>query len=76
MMSTTDLNYINTDEEYREICEFLDELSAQDPYMLWEWGRMNFWRSTIHAKKKHGTVSSPGLSCGGAQVDQREEGLK
>jgi hypothetical protein len=43
--------YGNTEEEYQEICHFLDTLSTQDPNMLWESGRMNFWRYNVHAEK-------------------------
>jgi len=43
--------YGNTDEEYQAICDFLNVLSTQDPFMHWESGRMNYWRYTIHAKK-------------------------
>lgn len=43
--------YNNSDQEYREICEFLDLLSTQDPFILWESGRMNFWRYNVHANK-------------------------
>ena len=50
-MNIIDRAYENTDEEYREICEFLNKLSTQDQYMLWESGRMNFWRYNVHAKK-------------------------
>ena len=50
-MSVDDMVYGNTDEEYQEICEFLDALSTQDPFMLWESGRMNFWRYSVHANK-------------------------
>ncbi len=52
VMSTTDHAYTNTDEEYHEICEFLNRLSAQDPFMHWESGRMNYWRYNIHANKE------------------------
>ncbi|MBN2442719.1 MAG: GNAT family N-acetyltransferase [Spirochaetales bacterium] len=48
---TDETIYMNTDEEYFEICEFLNTLSAKDPFMLWESGRMNYWRYTIHANK-------------------------
>ena len=51
MMNTRDTVYSNTDEEYHEICHFLNELSTQDPFMHWESGRMNFWRYNIHANK-------------------------
>lgn len=50
-MEITDIAYSNTDEEYQEICAFLDALSTQDPCMLWESGRMNFWRYNVHANK-------------------------
>ena len=50
-MSISDMVYGNTDEEYQEICEFLNALSTQDPCMLWESGRMNFWRYNVHANK-------------------------
>jgi ribosomal protein S18 acetylase RimI-like enzyme len=46
-----DKSYGNTEEEYQEICNFLDMLSTQDPNMLWESGRMNFWRYNVHADK-------------------------
>lgn len=46
-----DADYGNTDEEYQEICEFLDTLSTHEPNMLWESGRMNFWRYNVHADK-------------------------
>ncbi len=46
-----DALYNNTDEEYREICDFLNALSTKDPCMLWESGRMNFWRYNVHADK-------------------------
>ena len=55
-MIITDNIYQNTDEECQEICEFLDRLSIQNPNMLWESGRMNYWRYTIHAKQDpHGS---------------------
>ncbi len=50
-MNITDMVYEHTEEEYQEICEFLNTLSTQDPYMLWESGRMNFWRYNVHANK-------------------------
>ena len=50
-MNTSDAVYTNTDEEYQEICDFLDALSTKDPCMLWESGRMNFWRYNVHADK-------------------------
>ncbi len=50
-MHIHDMNYGNTDEEYHEICDFLNALSTQDPFMHWESGRMNFWRYNIHAHK-------------------------
>jgi len=46
-----DKAYGNSEEEYREICNFLNMLSTQDPNMLWESGRMNFWRYNVHADK-------------------------
>jgi ribosomal protein S18 acetylase RimI-like enzyme len=50
-MNVTDMVYGNTDEEYQEICQFLDVLSTQDPFVLWDSGRMNFWRYNVHANK-------------------------
>ena len=50
-MRIIDEAYKNTDAEYQEICEFLNSLSTKDPYMLWESGRMNFWRYNVHANK-------------------------
>lgn len=42
-MRIIDKAYVNTEEEeYQEICNFLNTLSRQDPNMLWESGRMNF----------------------------------
>ena len=51
-MNTNDAVYSNTDEEYQEICEFLDRLSAKTPFVLWESGRMNYWRYNVHASKE------------------------
>jgi ribosomal protein S18 acetylase RimI-like enzyme len=51
-MNITDMVYSNTDEEYHEVCDFLNGLSTKDPCMLWESGRMNYWRHTIHANKE------------------------
>ena len=51
MMNTRDTVYTNTDAEYREICDFLNVLSTKDPCMLWESGRMNFWRHSVHANQ-------------------------
>jgi ribosomal protein S18 acetylase RimI-like enzyme len=51
-MTINDNVYTNTNEEYHEICEFLNKLSPQDPFMLWESGRMNFWRYNLHADKE------------------------
>jgi len=51
MTDISDMAYGNTDEEYHEICDFLNELSMEDPLTLWESGRMNFWRCNIHARK-------------------------
>ena len=51
-MGVYDVAYNNTDEEYQEICDFLDALSTQDPFMNWESGRMNFWRYNIHANRE------------------------
>lgn len=45
-------DYLNTDEEYAAICAFLNDISTKDPYLLWESGRMNYWRYTIHADKE------------------------
>jgi len=50
-MATKDCVYTNTDKEYQEICDFLDTLATKDPCMLWESGRTNFWRHTVHAEK-------------------------
>jgi mycothiol synthase len=50
-MSIHDIAYGNTDEEYHEICDFLNALSTKDPFMHWESGRMNYWRYNIHANK-------------------------
>lgn len=51
-MNTNDTVYSNTEEEYQEICEFLDRLSVKTPFVLWESGRMNFWRYNVHASKE------------------------
>ena len=51
-MSINDVVYSNSEEEYQEICAFLNMLSTKDPYMLWESGRMNFWRYNVHADKE------------------------
>lgn len=51
-MSINDGTYGNTDKEYQEICAFLNVLSTKDPFMMWESGRMNFWRYNVHAKKE------------------------
>ena len=51
-MGISDAAYGNTDKEYREICGFLNDLSTKDPFMMWESGRMNFWRYNVHAKKE------------------------
>lgn len=50
-MRIHDMAYGNTDEEYHEICDFLNALSTKDPFMHWESGRMNYWRYTVHANK-------------------------
>lgn len=50
-MSIHNTAYGNSDEEYQQICDFLNELSKKDPFMLWESGRMNFWRYNVHANK-------------------------
>lgn len=50
-MNIHDQAYANSDIEYGEICEFLDALSAIEPNMLWESGRMGFWRHSVHASK-------------------------
>lgn len=50
-MHTRDTDYSNTDEEYHEICDFLNALATKDPFMHWESGRMNFWRYNVHANK-------------------------
>jgi len=47
-----DMNYTNSDDEYQEVCQFLNTLAGKDPYMLWEAGRMNFWRYNVHAEKE------------------------
>ncbi len=51
-MNINDNAYTNTDAEYHEICEFLNRLATRDPFMLWESGRMNFWRYNVHANKE------------------------
>lgn len=51
-MNTNDTVYSNTEEEYQKICEFLNRLSVKTPFMLWESGRMNFWRYNVHASKE------------------------
>lgn len=51
MTTIQDHPYTNSDAEYREICRFLDELTRQDPLCIWESGRMNFWRYSVHAEK-------------------------
>ncbi|MCP5098722.1 MAG: GNAT family N-acetyltransferase [Chloroflexi bacterium] len=50
-MSIINMAYGNTEEEYQEIIGFFNTLSTQDPNMLWESGRMNFWRYNVHADK-------------------------
>lgn len=50
-MNITDSPFGNSDKEFREICDFLDSLANLDPFMLWESGRMNYWRTNIHAGK-------------------------
>lgn len=50
-MNIHDQAYTNSDTEYREICEFLDALSAIEPNMLWDSGRTNFCRHSVHANK-------------------------
>lgn len=50
-MNIIDSAYRNSEEEYRAICDFLDRLSSQNQFTLWESGRMNYWRYTIHAKR-------------------------
>jgi len=51
MANVQAMEYRNTDAEYREICDFLDILSAQDACAHWESGRMNFWRHGVHGDK-------------------------
>lgn len=51
-MDTRDMAYTNSDEEYHEICDYLDVLSTRDPFMYWESGRMNFWRHGVHGNKE------------------------
>ena len=51
-MNITEQIYHNTDEEYQAICKFLDTLTNQEPYRLWESGRMNFWSYTVHANRE------------------------
>jgi hypothetical protein len=51
LLNIHDQVYTNSDTEYREICEFLDALSAIEPNMLWESGRMNSWCQSVHASK-------------------------
>jgi len=48
-MTTRDSAYTNSDDEYQEICDFLDRLAAQDPFAHWESGRMGYWRHSLHA---------------------------
>ena len=50
-MTIHEQTYTNTNEEYAAICEFLNALSAIEPNMLWESGRMNFVRHSVHADK-------------------------
>jgi ribosomal protein S18 acetylase RimI-like enzyme len=51
-MRIHDIAYNNTDEEYQDICDYLNALSTQDPFMHWESGRMNYWRYNVHADKE------------------------
>ena len=51
MMKITDMAYSTTDEEDLELCEFLNALSTQYPFLLWESGRMSSWRHQLHANK-------------------------
>ncbi|MEZ4637362.1 MAG: GNAT family N-acetyltransferase [Caldilineaceae bacterium] len=51
IMPTHHAPYTNEDSEYHAICAFLDALAAEDPFMHWESGRMNFWRYNVHAGK-------------------------
>ena len=51
-MNVHDMAYGNTDEEYHEICDFLNALSTRDPFMHWESGRMNFWRYNVQANRE------------------------
>lgn len=50
-MNVIDSDYGNTGEEFQEICRFLNGLSNQDPNMLWESVRMNFWQYNVHANR-------------------------
>ena len=50
-MSIHGVDYRNTEAEYNEVCDFLNALSAIEPNMLWESGRMNFVRHSVHADK-------------------------
>jgi ribosomal protein S18 acetylase RimI-like enzyme len=44
-------DYSNTEREYLEVCDFLDVLSVESSGSLWDSGRMNFWRHSVHADK-------------------------
>jgi ribosomal protein S18 acetylase RimI-like enzyme len=51
MRTVHEVEYANTDAEYREICDFLDDLGKQDPFAHWESGRMGYWRHSLHGGK-------------------------
>lgn len=44
-------SYDNTDKQYFEIINFLTELGKIDDNTMFESGRMNFWRHSVHGRK-------------------------
>lgn len=50
-MNIKELSYSNTDEQYFNIIKFLKKLNRIDQNLLWDPGRMNFWRHSVHGRK-------------------------
>ena len=51
MAAVQDAEYRNTEAEFREICDFLDAVSLEDPFIHWDSGTMRYWRHELHCDK-------------------------
>ena len=40
------------EDDFDKVMTFLDKIRPRNKYLLWESGRMNFWKSSLHGNKE------------------------